>query len=475
MPAGRERAAVTRGQVILYEHVTPPPRHRPPLADPAGPGFFFAERTRLPAGAHAARFQVMLPPELPLGAQLVAEIRRLDGDGRQFAARRVWVIDAGFIGTADHLMLEFRLESAVDVEVRVWASTDAGRFRLRAVKVKRADAGDPADWSTTHGRLNRWPLDRIRNVVVGNSGICTASCLHCPTNKPWLQVPRGEVMSDRIFGRLVEGLAACGLPVTGAIGFGLFGDPLIDRNLAARIRRVKMALPGVPVTVSTTGAAFVPRQAEVVEAADAIAVHVESLVPETYERLMAPLKFGVVIPRVEQLVRLAGQKAWLAVPVHRQNQAELAALEAWFLGLGGRGVEFQPFTNRAAVTEGVLDMHLSPVTGACTPDLAYDLVIDWDGRLLTCCNDFPKRSDLGSLATATLPELLEDERRHRLFRQLRNRDWQQIEGCRTCLFDNPQATQAAVRAARAAAVQVGPADSRLRSIRPSADRAASAG
>ncbi len=141
---------MTQGQFILYEHVTPPPRHRPPLADPAGPGFFFAERTHLPAGTHAFRFQVMLPPEPPLGARLVAAIRRLDGDG----------------------------------------------------------------------------------------------------------------------------------------------------------------------------------------------------------------------------------------------------------------------------------------------------------RLLTCCNDFPKRSDLGSHATASLPELLKDERRRRLFRQLRNRDWQQIEGCRTCLFDDPQATQAAARAAR---------------------------
>ena len=59
----------TLPQAILYEHVTPPPRHRPWLADPAGAGEFFAEEASLPAGHHAARAQVMLPPEPPPGAR----------------------------------------------------------------------------------------------------------------------------------------------------------------------------------------------------------------------------------------------------------------------------------------------------------------------------------------------------------------------------------------------------------------------
>lgn len=441
---------------ILHEHVTPPPRLRPPPADPAGPGHFYREPLRLPAGRHVARFQAMLPPAPPPpgGVRLAVEILRLDGERPTSVARRAWTVDAGFDpATADHLMLEFALEAELPVLLRAWASAQAGGFRMRAVRIRRAGpgGGGAAGWHGTDARLDRWPLERIRHVTIGNSGACTASCLHCPTNKAWLEVPRGAVMSDRIFGRLVEGLATCGLPVEGPIGFGLFGDPLLDRNLAARIRRVKAALPGVPVTVSTTGAAFVPRQEPVLEAADSIGVHVESLVPETYERLMAPLRFDAVIPRVERLVRLAGPKAVLALPVHRLNVAEVPRLEAWWRSLGGGRVEHLPFTNRAAMTPGVPEMHLAPVAGACTQDLASDLVVDWDGRLVTCCNDFPRRGDLGSLATATLPELLADARRERLYRLLKGREWQRIEGCRTCLFDAPAETRAAVRRAREAA------------------------
>jgi radical SAM protein with 4Fe4S-binding SPASM domain len=433
----------------VFEHVTPPPRHRPPLADPAGPGVFFAQRAFLPAGRLVARYQVMLPEPLPLGAEIATTIG-VPG-GAEILARRFWRVDPAFAEGADDLMLELALEAPREVEVRCWAATAAGAFRLRAVTIKRAaaDGTRPADWSTTHGALDRWPLDRLRSVMIGNSGVCTASCIHCPTNKPG--TPAGSVMSDRVFARIVEGLAACGLPIVGAIGFGVYADPLTDRKLAQRIRLLKDALPGVPVTISTTGAAFVPRQEEAIALADSVGVHVESLDPATYDRLMAPLSLARVIPRVEALVRFAGKKAVLAIPVHRDNLDGIPALEAWWESLGGGRVELQPFTNRLSMAEAVTRLHLAPVGGACTQDLAYDLIIDWDGRLLSCCNDFHKRSDLGSVAERPLPELIADARRERFFQLLRSRHWQKIEVCRGCLFDDPMATRRAVEAERAKA------------------------
>jgi radical SAM protein with 4Fe4S-binding SPASM domain len=429
----------------VFEHVTPPPRHRPRLADASGAGVFFAQRTTLPAGRFVARYQIMLPEPLPVGAQVATTIAV---PGRpEILARRFWRVDAALADDADELMLDLVLDAPREVEIRCWASTAAGAFRLRAITLKRAEDGPPTGWATTHARLDRWPIDRLRSVMIGNSGVCTASCIHCPTNKPG--TPAGSVMSDRIFARIVEGLVACGLPIEGAIGFGVYADPLTDRKLAQRIRMVKEALPGVRVTISTTGAAFVPRQEEAIALADTVGVHVESLDPATYDRLMTPLTHAKVIPRVEALVRFAGKKAVLAIPVHRENVDGIPALEAWWESLGGRKVELQPFTNRLAVAEAVTKLHLAPVGGACTQDLANDLIIDWDGRLLNCCNDFHKKSDLGSVAERSLPELIADARREKFWRLLRNRQWQKVEGCRNCLFDDPVATRGAVEAARA--------------------------
>lgn len=140
----------------------------------------------LPAGRYATRCNVMLPPDGPNGGTVVAEIRRLDDARQGVVARGVWRVDAALIEAADLLTLAFSLGHPKRVEIRLWASRDLAGFRLRAVKVQRAEAGLAAlDWS---GTLDRWPLDRIRNVVIGNSGICIASCAHFPTNKAWLAV-----------------------------------------------------------------------------------------------------------------------------------------------------------------------------------------------------------------------------------------------------------------------------------------------
>jgi hypothetical protein len=52
----------------------------------------------------------------------------------------------------------------------------------------------------------------------------------------------------------------------------------------------------------------------------------------------------------------------------------------------------QTFSNRLSMAPDVVGLHMAPVTGACTDDLAYDLIIDWDGPLLTCCSDFAKKA-----------------------------------------------------------------------------------
>lgn len=434
---------VQAGAGVPYEHVTPPPRHRGPE-----PGVFFTDRFNLPEGRYAARVSLMIPPKPPPGAELSVAIRYLDAP--RAVVEQGWPIDHRLSDRADDLVLEFSLPLPARLEMRASVTGPAEDVWMRAVKIQRTDRGTPPDWGSTRGSLNAWPLDRLRNVVVGISGTCPASCIHCPTNKDWLRVPRGQAMPEAIFERLVDGLAACRLPVTDAISFGLFGEPMMDRDLAQRIRRLRAVVPDTRYVINTTGAVLGPRQVEAMHEASLVAIHIESLIPETYDRIMAPLRLARVRPNIERIVGALGTRATLSLPVHRDNIAEIPAIEDWWRGMGGGEIYHQPFSNRLTMARDVLDLHLSPVTGACTQDLAYDLIIDWDGRLLTCCSDFRKQTNLGSLATATLPEIIADARRQMFQRMLRKREWQRIGVCRTCLFDDPAGMNAAMAAARTA-------------------------
>jgi hypothetical protein len=441
-------------QDILFDHVAPSPEWRPPVSDAAGPGGFFVQTITLPAGRLAIRAQIMTPADPPPGATVTITLRHAGQPYAPPLASTNWRGAADTPGDADHLYLACDLPAETLVELHAYSSHAVGAFRMRAVTVRRGEIGAPASWTHSDPGHDTWPLPGIRNVIIGNSGICTASCGHCPTNKPWLDVPATRVMSDHIFERIVTGLVDCGLPI-GCIGMGLFGDPMTDRKLTERVLRLKSALPDVPVTISTTGAAYAARHQGAIEAAHSVAVHIESIDPETYARLMAPLRLDKVRPRIEALVAAAPGKAILAVPIHRDSLPGLPALEHWWRDIGGHGQVHQLFSNRLQTLDAVQGLHLAPVPGVCGQDLVSDLVIDWDGLLLTCCSDFARRKPLGSLADNTLPEVLADERRRMLFHRLRQRDWQSVGLCRSCLFDDAWSSHVHVVLTQRAAHEAG--------------------
>jgi radical SAM protein with 4Fe4S-binding SPASM domain len=388
----------------------------------------------LPAGRFGLRLQVVPPAEAPAGTVLCLDVIPEGRPGAPYAEAQ-WPVDAGLAAKADDLGLIFALNRDAAVQIRVWISNRFSETLVRAVTVFEVGADGQPLWPVAEQQI--WPMPMIRNVVIGNSGVCTASCLGCPTNKAWLDVPTPRVMSDAIFERVVAGLAKSQLRIEHCISFGLFGDPLVDRKLAQRIRYLRERLPAVAITANTNAAAYAPRQDEAIDLLDAIGVHIESLVPEVYDRLMAPLKLSVVKPRIEALVARAGKKAVLAVPVHQDNQGELRDLRQWWENLGGGGIAMLPFSNRSVLDPAVKRLHLSMTAGTCNADLALDLIIDWDGKIHNCCTDFGKLSNHGSLETMELTDILSGSIRADFHRKLRDRAWQKIENCATCRFDSP--------------------------------------
>lgn len=115
--------------------------------------------------------------------------------------------------------------------------------------------------------------------------------------------------------------------------------------------------------------------------------------------------------------------------------------------MGGGALAALTFTNRGVVTEEVRHLHLSLVAGACSASLAEDLIIDWDGQVQNCCNDFPKASNHGRIGEQSVAQVLAGERRAEFTRLLRERQWMKVANCATCRFDFPPHTDAVVAAA----------------------------
>jgi len=64
-----------------------------------------------------------------------------------------------------------------------------------------------------------------------------------------------------------------------------------------------------------------------------------------------------------------------------------------------------------------------------------DLIVDSDGTVVACCNDFEREMPVGNLKVNTLIELLTDPRRLEMMRMLEEGRHDQISTCARCRAD----------------------------------------
>jgi radical SAM protein with 4Fe4S-binding SPASM domain len=277
----------------------------------------------------------------------------------------------------------------------------------------------------------------LRFVIIGSTGLCNASCIHCPTGKAETadapRVPMPMVLFRQIFESIVE----LDLPITDQISLGLFGDALVDPFVVERMRFLRALLPETRISLNTNGAAFNPARHAALDAlTTVVALHVESLIPETYNDLMRPLRLANVLPKFDQLLHAFPGKVLVSVPISRRNLEELPAIREYFLSRGASAVVFDPLSSRC--TED-LDLYRSlaidPHPIRCSPEVLTDLIIDCDGKVLTCCQDFRRAEPIGDLTRETLREVLTNARRaqmREIFAQGRHTE---VSTCARCYSD----------------------------------------
>lgn len=274
--------------------------------------------------------------------------------------------------------------------------------------------GDKASWDGSSAPVvgwpqcdYRWPVTRLRAIIIGTTNTCNASCIHCPTNKPLTRHFAREPMDWDLYRKLIDGLCDAGLPIDGDISFGLFAEPLIDPLLFGRLCYARERLPHVPqVVYSNGGAATAELGAAVRECVDHVAFHVEGVSAEVYDDLMRPLRAEHVFPRIEAFIKACPKPVYISCPISRRNVGEFAALKDYWLSSGTRGVNTQPLLNRSREKLGFSELSFEPVAVACGEDVVSHLLVDADGAVVVCYGDCEKRNIIGDLNRETVGETL---------------------------------------------------------------------
>lgn len=279
--------------------------------------------------------------------------------------------------------------------------------------------------------------DYLRSVVLGTIGTCNASCVHCPTGKAeTAHAPRGP-MPMPIFKKIINGIYEFDFEVRTHVSFGLFGDGLLDPFVLERSKYLRETLPSACLSVNTNGAAFNPeKHAPLFDLVSTIALHCESLDANTFNFLMQPLRFERVSEKYSAILAAFPGKVRVSVPVSRRNIGEAKDIRRWFLERGAREVAFDPLSSRCSENMSIFNsLALSPHKIACKTEILRDLIVDCDGLVLACCNDFRRQEPIGDLGNNTLTEALLDPRREAIRNQFDADRHDEISTCSKCFGD----------------------------------------
>lgn len=317
-----------------------------------------------------------------------------------------------------------------------------GRRRLAEAAYLVSTALDPTDFTARRELRRMRPRpegvpDSIRFLGLGTTGLCNASCIHCPTGKASTVMSPRNPMQMSLFTAIVDNLFQYGVAVENQVSFGLFGDGLVDPFVVERAQYLRRMLPDVFLSVNTNGAAFNAKKHAALNAENMVlALHCESLDPETYNDLMQPLRAERVFPKFEEILETFPGKVHVSVPVSRRNYAELRAVRDWFLERGAARVCFDPLSSRCVEDRSVFDaISLGPAPIACSSDILNDMIIDCDGTVLICCQDFTRSEPVGNLTKTPFGEIFQTARRLKVREMLDNGCHGELATCSKCFAD----------------------------------------
>ena len=230
--------------------------------------------------------------------------------------------------------------------------------------------------------------------------------------------------------------------------FGLFGDPLQDPLFADRVAFIRSMKPDASIAISTNGAMYDPaKHREALAQVNSIAIHIEAMTPEVYETHMRPLKVHRTFPRAERILAENLGRVHIVSPIHKDNLDQVASLKSHWEGLGANETEFVALSNRAGKSPNYEALTLAPTAIGCGPEMVEsEFIVDWDGAVLTCCQDFHRLGRLGDLTRESVVETLASVERQRVRDLLNRKQWGCLPACAGCKIDSEEMVKGLVAA-----------------------------
>lgn len=237
--------------------------------------------------------------------------------------------------------------------------------------------------------------DFFNDINIETNTSCNRFCKHCPNSKfDRGRLENEKLMEEELFKKIIDELA--GLKWSGRISPHWYGEPLLDKRIVDLMRYAREMLPVARLLIFSNG--------------DYLTVDLyNKLVDAGINKFFITQHGRNMSPVMKELFAYLEENPRRRIPLYYQIIDQTSSLE-----------------NRGGLIEPKV-VEYNPRCGF--PD--NPLVIDFDGNVVLCCNDYLGSVKFGNLREKTLIEIWNSNRYTHIREQLRKKTYT-LSTCKRC-------------------------------------------
>lgn len=246
---------------------------------------------------------------------------------------------------------------------------------------------------------------KMPSIDIGITNLCNADCIMCPHRN----IKKFGTMKMNLYKKIIDDVSQCGIE---SVNLSFFGEAMLDKTLIDKIIYAKSK--NLKVGFFTNAALmFKDKSKEMIDAGiDRITVSMDSNDKKIYEKIRVNCEYNDVKKNILDFLELRKKSkkkitVSMVAVLMDENYNNLKEYHS-FWGPKVDSINLINMENRSDSFDKKSKKSLSYKKGLIRepcPLIWEHMVIDWDGKVVLCCNDYLHEVVVGDLNKETIKDV----------------------------------------------------------------------
>jgi len=271
-------------------------------------------------------------------------------------------------------------------------------------------------------------------IDIGVTNACNSNCIMCPHSK----LKKIGTMDMKLYKKIIDNCAKLKMKT---ITLSFFGEPLLDKKLIEKIKYAKEK--NLSVAFYSNASLLTEKWArDLINAdLDSITISFDGYSKEVYEKIRKGLKFDVTKKNILNLLRMKEKlnkknpKVNLVLVELEENKNEIKNFyEEWKNKVDAINIiNMRNWANDIKKKGTKESFHFNKKVKRKPCALIWQkMVVDWNGNVVLCCDDWNHSTVLGNLKKQSIEEIWKGEKLKKIRESHVKREFSKIPLCAKC-------------------------------------------